>query len=149
MASKDLVTTAAQKLAAISEDIQTNYMNDTSDAVSSMAEPILDAETFEDMFIGAGLEPSADLYDVGLHVEEISFNKSDFEQGIPFYATFRGKKLSDGSDFVTNCGAWQVVVVAYKCLKNDWLPRNLMFHRNEKATSAGFHPVNTYPWDEF
>lgn len=144
---------ANSRLSSIIEDITNNYMvsSDPAEAVAMMAMPILDAENFEDMFAGAGnvddLQES--LLNIGLHVEEISFNKSDFTDGLPVYATFRGKVLSTGDSFVANCGAWQVVLVAYQCVKNGWLPRNFCFIRSEKATSRGYHPVNICPWDEF
>lgn len=147
------IEAANNKLAEIITDINAHYMTNTdpAEAIAMMAMPVIDAENFEDMFSGAGGvdDLHENLLKVGLHVEEITFNKSDYTEGLPVYATFSGKVLATGEPFIANCGAWQVVLVAYKCVKNNWLPRNFCFERLEKATSRGFHPVNIYPWDEF
>lgn len=147
----ETVEIAKQKLTAMAMDIRNLYMNDSSpeDAVATMAQSILDADDFESMFAESSLEPAESLFDKGLHVTHINFNESDYAEGIPFYATFHGKVLDTGEDFIANCGAWQVTVVAYKCLKNDWLPRDFMFHRSEKPTKRGYYPVNILPWDAF
>lgn len=142
---------ALQKIDEMVSTIYQKYMAPTDDprgAIANMAERILDAEDFDSMFTTGGLEPTADLFDTGLRIDQISFNTSDYQAGLPFYATFRGKKIQDGSDFICNCGAWQPVTVAYKILQNGWLPRNMVFHRLEGATRAGYHPVNILPWEE-
>lgn len=147
----DTENMAIAKVDSMVANIYQKYMSPTDDpraAIANMAERILDAETFEEMFSSSNVEPNADLFDKGLAIDAINFNSSDYQAGLPFYATFRGKKIEDGSDFITNCGAWQTVVIAYKLLENDWLPRNLMFHRNESPTRAGYHPVNLLPWEE-
>jgi hypothetical protein len=147
-----MLEAANRRLVEVAEDIANNYMvnTDSKEAIAVMANALLDAEDFESMFDASSVDDlQEDLMKVGLHVEEITFNKSDFQDGIPFYATFTGKRLDNGRPFIANCGAWQVVLVAYKCVKNNWLPRNFMFERQEKATRAGYHPVNIYPWDEF
>jgi hypothetical protein len=137
----EMVTTIYQKYMAPSDDPRA--------AIANMAERILVAQDFESMFDTGGLEPTADLFNTGLHIEAINFNTSDYQAGLPFYATFRGKKISDGSDFICNCGAWQAVTVAYMMLEHDWLPRNMTFIRLEAATRAGYHPVNILPWSDF
>jgi hypothetical protein len=145
------VSVAHQKIERMAQIIRENYMpqdDDPISAIANMAERILNADTFEDMFAGGDLEPTADLLDTGLHIESASFLPSDYQAGLPFYATFRGKKIADGTDFICNCGAWQVVTVTYMMLTNNWLPRNMYFHRSERATRAGYHPINILPWDE-
>lgn len=145
---QSLTERANAQLATMTKDIAENYSgSDPQEAVAVMALSILEAETFEDMFLSAGVTPSSDLFDVGLLITDINFNRSSYEQGLPYYATFHGKKLSDGSEFIANCGGWQTVVVAYKLLKHNYLPRNMMFHRLERATEAGYHPINLTPWD--
>jgi hypothetical protein len=143
---------ALSRVNAIIDNINTKYMapsDDPAAAIAQMAATILDAETFEEMFLAANLEPAAELFDVGLHLEEISFNRSDYTEGFPFYATLRGKRLDNGEEFVCNCGAWQVVLVAYKTLENGWLPCGVMLHRSERATRGGYHPVNILRYDAF
>jgi hypothetical protein len=146
----DIHTASQQKLANMVDTIYTKYLpiDDPRLAIANMAERILDAENFEDMFTAAEVEPNADLFDVGLHVENVSWNRSEYDAGLPFYAVFSGHKITDGAEFITTCGAWQPVVIAYRLLEQGWLPRNLIFHRQESATRAGYHPVNILPWNE-
>jgi len=141
---------ALQKVEQMVTVIYEKYMAPTDNpraAIANMAERILDAVDFDSMFGTGGLEPTADLYGVGLHIEAINFNTSDYQAGLPFYATFTGKVVSDGRDFICNCGAWQPVVVSFRLLEEGWLPRNMMFTRMDAQTRAGYHPVNLLPWD--
>ena len=138
---------ALAKITSMSDDIRDNYLGTSEDAVAAMAEILLDATTFEDMFNAAdnGIKPRDDLMDTALEIEDISFNRSTYDAGLPYYATFFGKRVSDGEEFITNCGAWQTVVVAYKMIKNGWLPRVITFHKSEQSTASGFYPVNILP----
>lgn len=126
------------------------------EAIASMALPYFEAESFGQMFEQqSSIEPRLDLMDIGLMIEAVSFNKSDYAEGLPYYATFHGYKLIDtpdgqqrGDDFVTNCGGWQTVVVAYRCRAEGWLPRAFCFHRADKPTKRGFYPVSIFPWGD-
>jgi hypothetical protein len=140
---------ALAKITKMSDDIRDNYLGTSEDAVAAMAEVLLDATTFEDMFNADdnGIKPRDDLMDTALEIEDISFNRSTYDAGLPYYATFFGKKVSDGEEFITNCGAWQTVVVAYKMKKNGWLPKAVIFHKSEQSTASGFYPVNIIPAD--
>lgn len=152
MPKQEVTTTqkAREQLAAISTDIANNYVAkvNSEDAIASMAARILEAETFEEMFEGSSVDNLHEsLLNTGIHVTSAAFVKSDYTYGIPFYVHFEGKRLDNGEEVSFNCGAWQVVVVAYRCVKNNWLPRNFCFVRQEKATDQGFHPVNIFPWE--
>lgn len=148
--AENVVDLANKQIAKIVEDVTTNFMtDDPAEAVAVMSLPIINAENFEDMFLGFGTEPDKELFDIGLHVEGVSFNKTDYQNGLPFYATITGKRLDNGESFITNCGAWQVVLVCYTMLKRGWLPRDLMLHRAENPTAKGYYPVNILPYDAF
>lgn len=141
---------ANAKMAELIADVEANYLHhDAVEAIAQMAVPILNADNFEDMFYGTGDEPDKELFDIGLEITEISFNKSTYQDGLPFYATFKGKRLDTGKEFVTNCGGWQPTLVAYQMIKNGWLPKTVHFHRAERPTAAGYYPINILPWDAF
>lgn len=120
------------------------------EVIASMALPIFEAADFHAMFEAInGVNPRDELMDVGLHIETVSFNRSTFEQGLPFYANFQGIILEGANkdkDFATNCGGWQPVVVAYNLWKKNWLPKDMLFHKADKPTAQGYYPVNLLPW---
>ena len=136
------------------QDIEQSLNQQTpEEAIASMAMPIFEAESFADMFNQvSNVNPRADLMDVGLRVDTVTWNRSDYSEGLPFYATFHGVVLEGpqkDQEYVTNCGSWQAVTVAWNCQKKGWLPKNFVFHQSEKATSRGFHPVNLLPWGDY
>ena len=146
------ITLAVEQVNAVIEDVQENYMsNDANEAIASMALPILTATSFEEMFLGAGTEPDKELFDVNLNLQEVTFQKSTYEEadGFPFYVVLKGKRIDDGTDFLTVCGAWQVVLVCYRMVKENWLPRNVRLHRSERETARGYRPINLLPSDAF
>ena len=133
-------------------DIERSLTSQTpEEAIASMALKIFEAEDFAAMFESSSIDPRADLMEVGLRIESVSWNKSDYAEGLPYYATFQGTVLEGphkDEEFVTNCGGWQTVVVAYQCVKKHGLPRNFVFHKSDKPTSRGFYPVNLLPWGD-
>ena len=137
---------AVQRINNMVADIAANYMGDPQEAVANMAFAILEANEFDEMFNEDNVPQK--LFDTELRVEEIVFNRSSFEGGIPYFATFRGKTIKTGESFLCNLSAWQPVVVAYKMLKENWLPRNVLFHKSDKPTARGFYPVTVQPVEE-
>ena len=137
---------AVQRINTMVADIASNYMGDPQEAVANMAFAILEANEFDEMFNEDNVPQK--LFDTDLRVEEIVFNRSSFEGGIPYFATFRGKIMGSGESFLCNLSAWQPVVVAYKCLKENWLPRNVRFHKADTPTARGFYPVTVQPVEE-
>lgn len=144
------VERSRQYIADMVSDIERSLTSQTpEEAIASMALQIFEAEDFAGMFEGNSINPRADLMDVGLRVESVSWNKSDYGEGLPFYATFHGTILEGphkDTEFVTNCGGWQTVVVAYQCVKKYGLPKEFVFHKADKPTSRGFYPVNLLPY---
>lgn len=139
-------TVAKARIQEMVMTIESQYLGSAEDAIANMAFSILEASEFDDMFNEDNVPQK--LFDTDLRVEEITFNRSNFEGGIPYFATFRGKTVKEGDPFLVNLSAWQPVVVAYKCLTENWLPRNLRFHKAEKATARGFFPVTVQPVEE-
>jgi hypothetical protein len=73
----------------------------------------------------------------------VKFNPSTVEGGnqdFPLYAildvSFNGEKD------VMSCGGLNVCVAAYTLATKGWLPRMVKITQREKATRAGFHPLN-------
>jgi hypothetical protein len=144
------VEKSSQFLTQMIKDMENSVTTQTpEEAIASMALPIFEAEDFHSMFETTGIDPRSDLMDVGLRVESVSWNRSTYAEGLPFYATFHGVVLEGpqvAQEFVTNCGSWQAVVVAYQCVKRNWLPKDFVFHKSDKPTARGFYPVNLLPW---
>jgi hypothetical protein len=143
MAKKE-ASTAVARIQQMSQEIETLYLGNAEVAVANMAFTILEANSFDDMFNEDNVPQK--LYDVEIKVEEITFNRSSYGGGIPYFATFRG--TANGENVLVNCSGWQPVVVAYKCLKEGWLPRNFVLHKAEKPTAAGFYPITILPAEE-
>lgn len=73
-------------------------------------------------------------------LEGVRFNPGDKNPAWPLYAVM--DVTWNGEKDVMSCGGLNVCVAAYKMATEGWLPRMVKIVEREKATRAGFHPLN-------
>lgn len=118
----------------------------------TMAARLLLAESPEDLLTvneSGETTKAEDVLGKPFMLHGVKFNPSTLEQGnedFPLYAimdvSFSGEKD------VMSCGGLNVCVAAFKLASSGWLPRMVKIVKREKATRAGFHPLNLVSAEE-
>lgn len=76
-------------------------------------------------------------------LEGVKFNPSSVEGGSEDFPLYAILNVSWGGEKdVMSCGGLNVCVAAYTLASKGWLPRMVKITKREKATRAGFHPLN-------
>lgn len=76
-------------------------------------------------------------------LEGVKFNPSSVEGGSEDFPLYAILNVSwNGEKDVMSCGGLNVCVAAFKLATEGWLPRMVKITQRQKATRAGFHPLN-------
>lgn len=109
---------------------------------SEMALRILEADSWEDLNDGGKMPSVQSLAPCRLKVTAVSKAESDLEGGFPVYLILEGTNLTTGQPLLAQTGAGQVFLKLVKLAAFDALPAVVQITRSDKATAAGFYPLN-------
>lgn len=149
MASKNTSTpvTVNEAEAALHSafDGLTNYEDvDPAQAALDIAKRIMDGDTVDDI-LGVGESTDAthaeDVIGIPFTIHEVTWQKSNFNQGLPVYSVAHVTNLLTGQRDVVTCSATNVCSAFLAIQKKGLLPVDVKYVRSDKATAAGFWPL--------
>jgi hypothetical protein len=109
-----------------------------------LAERLLAAATPEDILTPFDPEKGAAYLDRPIVVHEVTFIESDYE-GFPWYASLTFSMPGQDSRSVLTVGGEKVVMQVAAAEANGLLPLYCRLHKAEKATKAGYFPLDLRP----
>lgn len=106
-----------------------------------IASRLLLAESPEELLAEQGeLAHARDMLGVPVMLKGVSFREGDQNPEQPVYALLTVEV--EGKEDIISCGGLNVMVAAKVLKDRDWLPRMVIITQREKATKAGFYPLN-------
>ena len=109
-----------------------------------LAERLLNAASPDDILMPFDPIKGQDRLGQPLIIEDVTFIESDFE-GFPWYASMRCKDPGRGESYVLTVGGEKVVMQVAGAVFSGQLPLYCKISKSEKATKAGFFPLDLRP----
>lgn len=109
-----------------------------------LAERLLNASSVDDILQPFDPEQGKAHYGKSLLIMGCSFIESDYE-GFPWYVSLECKRPGSGEMFVVTVGGEKIVMQAAAAHMHNAFPMFAMIYQAEKATKAGFHPLELRP----
>lgn len=102
---------------------------------------ILSAETPEEVLTSTEAEGVRQHLDEPMELHNLTFLRSEYEQGQPFYVVMRCTILETGEQIAVTTGSRRITAQAFQLDRRGWLPRKIVFRQAKKATKAGYFPL--------
>ena len=112
--------------------------------MEQLAARLLGAQSADDILQPFNPQQGKTYYGKPLMIESMSFIESDYE-GFPWYVSLHCKVPATGESFVVTVGGEKVVMQAAAAEKAGALPMYAKIAEAEKATKAGFYPLELRP----
>lgn len=135
-----------EKYLATSDD---SLAEDPEVAQRRIIEQILQAKNMSDAMAETTAIHARDLLDEPITVHGFKIAKSDFEEGMGYFALIDATVHKTGERIVVTCGATNVLAQLYVGQRTNGFPVDGRFAEPEKATARGFKPLWLRPLDTF
>lgn len=135
-----------EKYLATSDDSLTE---DPEDAQRRIIEQILRAKSMTEAMAETTAIHARDLLNEPLTVHGFKIAKSDFDEGMGYFALVDATVHSTGERIVVTCGATNVLAQLYVGQRTNGFPADGRFAEPEKATARGYKPLWLRPLDKF
>lgn len=113
----------------------------TENAAEAIMDRILASPSLEDVFDAANTTSAEDVDSRPFMLKEVSFYKSDFEEGPGVYAIIYVDFVDDGTSRVLTCGGGNVVAQLIAVSEFGMPPWPICLKKNTRPTSRGFFPL--------
>jgi hypothetical protein len=71
----------------------------------------------------------------------VDFQRSEYEQGQPFYVVMKGVDLTTGERVVLTTGSRKVTAQAFQLARRGWLPAKVVAKQATRPTRDGYFPL--------
>lgn len=102
---------------------------------------ILSAETPEEVLASADATGVRQFLDTPFELESVDFQRSEYEQGQPFYVVMKGVNITTGERVVLTTGSRKVTAQAFQLSRRGWLPAKVVAKQATRPTKDGYFPL--------
>lgn len=115
--------------------------SDPIEAQRQIVERIMQAGDIDALLGESTAVGARDLLDEPLHLLGFRVAKSDFEDGLQYFAVIDAVTIKNGEKIIVTCGATNVLAQLYTAQARGFFPFDARFAEPEKATAAGYKPL--------
>lgn len=102
---------------------------------------ILNAATPEEVLASAEATGLRQFLDQPFELETVDFQRSEYEQGQPFYVVMKGVNITTGEAVVLTTGSRKVTAQAFQLARKGWLPAKVVAKQATRPTRDGYYPL--------
>lgn len=102
---------------------------------------VLNADTPEEVLSSSEATGLRQYLDQPFELERVDFQRSDYEQGQPFYVVMHGTDLATGERVVLTTGSRKVTAQAFQLQRRGWLPAKVVGKQATRPTKDGYYPL--------
>lgn len=102
---------------------------------------ILNAATPEEVLASSEATGLRQFLDRPFSLESVDFQRSEYEQGQPFYVVMKGADLVTGEAVVLTTGSRKVTAQAFQLARRGWLPAKVVAKQATRPTRDGYFPL--------
>lgn len=102
---------------------------------------ILNATTPEEVLSSSEAIGLRQHLDQPFELISVDFQRSEFEQGQPFYTVMHAVDPASGEKLVLTTGARKITAQVFQLARKDWLPQVVVCKQATRPTRDGYYPL--------
>lgn len=114
---------------------------DPSVAALAIVAQVLSADTPEEVLADVEAEGVRQRLEEPFLLTDVSFRRSEYEAGMPFYVLMRGTDTATGEGVLLTTGSQKITAQVFRLLQLGALPRRVVVRQAKKPSRSGYYPL--------